>query len=126
MQRQEYKKIILVDLDGVLNNYKGDFNQNYIPSPKEGALEFIKKLSIKYKVYLFTTRNLLLASEWIIKHGFKNYIYEVTQIKHPAYLYIDDRTICFNGSFQQLEEQIESFQTYWNVNPENQDQNNKV
>ena len=29
------KKIILIDLDGVLNNYNGDYKEEYIPSIKK-------------------------------------------------------------------------------------------
>ena len=39
-----FKKTILIDLDGVLNTYTGDFDENIIPPIKEGAYEFIKKL----------------------------------------------------------------------------------
>ena len=40
------KKIILVDLDGVLNAYTGKFEANIIPPIKEGAKEFLEKLLI--------------------------------------------------------------------------------
>lgn len=39
-----YKNKILIDLDGVLNQYKGNYDENYIPKIKEGAEEFKKKL----------------------------------------------------------------------------------
>ena len=57
-----YKKKILIDLDGVLNQYgKEPFDENYIPEIKEGAEDFIKKLSEDSELYLFTTRNRILA-----------------------------------------------------------------
>ena len=35
-------KIALVDLDGVLNQYKGNYEENYIPPVKNGAKEFLE------------------------------------------------------------------------------------
>lgn len=47
-----YKKKILIDLDGVLNEYGGKaFDENYIPKIKEGAKEYI----IRHANYKSTT-----------------------------------------------------------------------
>ena len=40
-----YLKTVLIDLDGVLNNYK-KYEENYIPEIKEGALEFLEKVKM--------------------------------------------------------------------------------
>ena len=61
-----YKKKILIDLDGVLNDYNGNYDENYIPEIKNGAKEFLEKLSQTGELYLFTTRNLLLSSKWFV------------------------------------------------------------
>ena len=42
---KQYKKKILLDLDGVLNVYDGSYDKDKIPDIKEGAREFVKKLS---------------------------------------------------------------------------------
>ena len=48
MNNQNYKKKILIDLDGVLNEYgKEKFDENYIPEIKDGAKEFIQELNKK-------------------------------------------------------------------------------
>ena len=40
-----FKKKILIDLDGVLNEYgKEKYNENYIPEIKKGAKEFLEEL----------------------------------------------------------------------------------
>lgn len=39
------KKTILIDLDGVLNEYTGNYDVNNIPRMKFGADEFLKILS---------------------------------------------------------------------------------
>jgi len=109
----DFKKTILVDLDGVLNTYTGKYNENFIPPIKDGALEFIKNLSVDYKVKIFTSRNLLLASEWIINNGLREYVEDVTNIKIPCYLFVDDRCINFDGDFKELKTKIDNFQVWF-------------
>ena len=109
-----YKKRILIDLDGVLNKYgREKFDENYIPDIKEGAYEFIKELSQSAELYLFTTRNLMLATKWLIKYNLDKYFQDVTNIKIPSYLYIDDRTICFKGNYTETLDVIRNFKAYW-------------
>jgi len=108
-----YKKTVLLDLDGVLNTYCGKYNENFIEPISDGAFEFVKNLSLDYKVVIFTSRNLLLASKWIIENGLEDFIENVTNVKEPAYLTIDDRCIKFNGSFQDLKSNIEDFKVWY-------------
>ena len=107
-------KKILIDLDGVLNEYgKDKFDENHIPDIKDGANNFIKKLADIAELYLFTSRNLLLASKWLIKNNLDKYFKDVTNIKIPSFLYIDDRTICFKGDYEETLEEIKNFKVYW-------------
>lgn len=109
-----YKKKILIDLDGVLNEYgKDKFDENHIPDIKDGANNFIKKLADIAELYLFTSRNLLLASKWLIKNNLDKYFKDVTNKKIPSFLYIDDRTICFKGDYEETLEEIKNFKVYW-------------
>ena len=108
-----FKKTILIDLDGVLNTYDGKFDEQYIPPIKDGALEFIKNLSSSYKIKIFTTRNRLLTSEWIINNKLKEYIDDVTNIKEPSYILVDDRCIKFNGNYEDMQKQIECFKVWY-------------
>ena len=94
------KKVILVDLDGVLNTYNGNYEQNYIPQPKEGAREFLQELNKKYDVFIFTSRPLILTEAWLKSNKFEGLYKSITNSKLPAYLYIDDRAICHNGNFE--------------------------
>ena len=107
------KKTILVDLDGVLNQYNGDFNESEIPKIRDGARNFIKDLSQKFIVKVFTTRNKILATKWIIKNSLDKYITDITDIKEPAHLHIDDRCICFDGDFEHMANQIEKFRPWY-------------
>ena len=108
------KKRILIDLDGVLNEYGHEpFNENYIPEIKEGAEEFLKELNKKADLYLFTTRNLLLSVKWLINNKIDAYFKDVTNVKIPSYLHIDDRCICFRGKYQDTLEEIKNFKVHW-------------
>ena len=108
-----FKKKILIDLDGVLNEYgKEKFDEKYIPEIKEGAEEFVSELSKQFDLYLFTSRNLLLSSKWLIDNNLDKFFKDVTNVKIPAFLYIDDRTICFNGNYKDTIENIQKFSVY--------------
>ena len=60
----DYRKTILIDLDGVLNEYTGDFDKDYIPPIKDGAKEFLENLSENNKQLL----------EYICPNGHKHEI----------------------------------------------------
>lgn len=108
-----YKKTILIDLDGVLNTYTGNFDESVIPPIKDGALDFMKNLSENFKIKIFTTRNSLIASKWVIDNGLQSYVDNVTNIKEPSFLLIDDRCITFNGNYKELHKQIETFNVWY-------------
>ena len=109
-----YTKKILIDLDGVLNEYgKEKFDKNKIPEIKIGAKEFLEELNKQAELYLFTTRNLMLATKWLIKNDLDKYFKDVTNIKIPSFLYIDDRTVCFKGNYNITLKQIKDFNVYW-------------
>ena len=62
---------------------------------------------------LFTTRNNLEATKWLIDNKIDKYFKNVTNVKIPAYLYLDDRAIVFEGDYQNTIKQIEDFKVYW-------------
>ena len=107
------KQTILIDLDGVLNIYRGNFDEKYIPEIKDGAKEFLAEISKKYEIKLFTTRNKLQTSKWIIKNNLEKYITDITNVKELAMLYIDDRCINFDGNYKNLIKNIEKFKTWY-------------
>lgn len=107
------KKTILVDLDGVLNKYSGNFDPNIIPEIKEGAREFLEELSKMFQVKIFTTRETKLASKWIDDNSLEKYIIGVTSEKEPAFLIIDDRCIKFEGDYNSVLEKIKNFKVWY-------------
>ena len=105
------KKTIMIDLDGVLNNYT--CYKEEIPYIKNGAEEFIKTLSKNYELVLFTTRNQKQAFEWLQSNNLDKYFKNVTNVKTPAYIYLDDRALKFNGDYGKTLNEIENFNVYW-------------
>lgn len=107
------RKTLLIDLDGVLNIYTGNYQEGIIPPIKDGAIDFIKDIHKNYDLKLFTTRDKQLAQKWLMQYGLEDFIQNVTNIKEPCYLYIDDRCIRFNGNYSQLEEEIKNFKVWY-------------
>lgn len=108
-----FKKKILIDLDGVLNLYEGNYDKNYIPPIKNGAYEFIKELSKDYKIVIFTSRNLLQVGKWILENKLEEFIENITNVKEPCFLIIDDRCISFDGNFEVLKNKISDFHAWY-------------
>ncbi len=107
------KKTILIDLDGVLNKYKGNYQENFIPAPANGVENFLNTLSQKFNIVVFTTRNSEFVFQWLKENSLDKYITEITNTKKPCFLYIDDRAICHKGNFNSTIEQINNFNVYW-------------
>ena len=107
------KQTILIDLDGVLNEYKGNFNKDFITDMKVGADEFLEKLSQKFEIKIFTKRNKLLTAKWLIKNNLDKFVEDITNVKDVARLYVDDRTVCFEGNYLKTFENIKNFKPYW-------------
>ena len=111
------KKIILIDLDGVLNSYNGVFDKNFIPEPKQDVVFFLEKLSKFAELYLFTSRKKSHAKKWLKMNNLNKYFKGITNKKISAYLYIDDRAICFKGNYNELLNEIYNFNVYWKKCP---------
>ncbi len=83
------KQNILIDLDGVLCSCEGGYDENCIPKIKAGAKEFLKKLYYlrRFNLILFTSRNLLKPSKWLIDNDLYKYFQDITNIKIPVSIY---------------------------------------
>ena len=110
----KYKKTILIDLDGVLNQYDGHFDANNIPPVRVGVKEFFEKFNYDdFEFKLFTTRNKILAVKWLIENNIDKYFIDVTNTKDLCYLYIDDRCIRFDGDYIKLKDEIQNFKVWY-------------
>ena len=113
------KPLILIDLDGVLNSYKGDYKENHIPKPQKGVWEFLEDLSKNYIIKIFTTRKKNLVEPWLKKHNLDKYINDITNVKEPAFLYVDDRSITYSGDYKELQRAIIDFKPHWKLKQNN-------
>ena len=111
--RISMKKTILIDLDGVLNDYVGNYDKDFIPPIKFGAKEFLRDLSKNYVIKIFTTRNSELVSKWIEENGLNEFVIGITNVKEPCWVDIDDRCITFDGKFEGLIDKINNFKPYY-------------
>lgn len=129
--------IICVDFDGVIHSYKSGWQGvSVIPDdPVPGAIEWIMKhlpvpealghFSTEYKgpeVQIYSSRSKSwfgrrAMKKWLIKHGLPSCYITDGILKFPvkkpaAFLTIDDRAVCFNGTFPTAKEMM-SFKP-WN------------
>ncbi|MBS4760127.1 MAG: hypothetical protein KHX03_05465 [Clostridium sp.] len=106
-------KTILVDLDGVINDYCGNYIKDFIPPLRKDAREFLELLSKSFKVVIFSTRDEALVKDWLKKNNLLLYISSVTNVKIPAFVQIDDRCINFKGNYADAIENIMNFKPFW-------------
>lgn len=106
------KPTIMIDFDGVLNNYKY-YDKNNLPEIKDGAIEFIKQLDKKYALVIFTTREKYQTKKWLKENKIDKYFKDITSVKYPATIYLDDRAIQFNGDYEKTLQEIKYFKPYW-------------
>ncbi len=107
------KKTLMIDLDGVLNTYSGLYDKNYISPIRDGAVDFLEKLSKEFLLILFTSRSKEHAQKWIKKYNIEKYFSKITNIKEPSYLMVDDRCVRFNGDFNSLINDINNFKVWY-------------
>lgn len=105
------KPNICIDFDGVLNNYHGWEGEDHLSTPRKGAKEFLNTISQKYTITIFTVRDHEKVEEWLQKYNFT--YNRISNVKEPAVAYIDDRAICFNGSYGYLLDVLDNFKPYW-------------
>lgn len=110
------KKLISIDLDGVLNTYNGNYSETVISPIKEGAYEFLETLFENYVIEIFTVRDAELTKRWLEANNISQFVNKVTDIKNPfASVILDDRAINFDGSYEKALCKIENFKPYWKV-----------
>lgn len=119
MKAANERYTIAVDFDGVIHSYTSPWvNEHTIPDePVPGAMEWLNEISKKFVVVVHTTRARTAAGAnavqaWITKHG-GPLVGAVTNKKHAALIYIDDRAWRFTGSNFPTNEEIHAARP-WN------------
>lgn len=116
-----FSKTICVDFDGVLNSYKTGWSgpRKIVDPPVPGAIEWLEYMAHPmscYRICIYSSRSRFIGGpramkKWLCKHGLSRMaLGEIDfPIKKPAaFITIDDRAICFNGTFPTIAE-IEGF-----------------
>lgn len=125
-------RIICVDFDGVIHSYKSGWKGiDVLPDPPvPGAMEWLVKMcgDPDYEIHVYSSRSsepagLKAMQEWLdihLRESARPRIVNETVMKHikwptqkpPAWLTIDDRCICFRGTFPTKQEMV--FFKPWN------------
>lgn len=101
------KPLLCVDFDGVIHRCSKGFHDGSVyDCPTAGALEFIYNAMKHFKVVIYSARagseeGLKEIEDFMKRYDFPRL--EITSIKPPAFLTIDDRAITFNGFFPEPE-----------------------
>jgi hypothetical protein len=104
---------ICVDFDGVIAQYTGWKGPDHIGAPIPGVEIFLSHLRDRYRVVVHSTRNIEDIYRWLCFHGLEGFVYLITNKKVPAEVYIDDRAMCFRGSFTEIMARLQNFKPYW-------------
>src|ERR671912_739028 len=110
--------IVCVDLNGVLDRYRGWKDPAHWDPPRRGAAGFLARLASEFQVIVFTTRYAPDARRWLRQHGLLRHVTDVTDRKPAAHVFVDDRAVCFRGDFSSTLEEIDMFTAHWGEEPD--------
>jgi hypothetical protein len=112
-----WKPTLLLDFDGVLHSYtSGWVCDEEIPDPPvPGAVEFVTEALERFEVVVHSGRckspeGIAAIEAWLAKWGFPPI--PVLDYKPAAFLSIDDRAICFTGTWPDVA-QLTQFKPWW-------------
>lgn len=119
-----YRKTICIDFDGVLHSYTSGWRGEDVVAdgPVPGAMEWLaelqKDLSLEPVIYSSRSKSeagVIAMRGWLREHGREHGV-DVDTLTFPtekpaAFLTIDDRAICFTGTFPPLAE-IHGFKSW--------------
>ncbi len=114
LQIERAIKTICLDFDGVIHSYRSGWQgEATIPDPPiHGVREAIEHLRKRYRVVVHSARSRTedgrqAISRWLAKHDIE--VDEICAHKPPAFVYVDDRAIPFQGEWSQTIADINDF-----------------
>ena len=107
--------VIVLDFNGVFDQYKGWNGQIEDYPPREGIEYFLDALEDYFRTIVVVSATMPIESviNWLIKHHLDPYIDYVTNHKVPATVYVDDKAVTFKGNFEETLNTIRVFKPYW-------------
>lgn len=118
----EKRYTIAVDFDGVIHSYTTPWvSEDVIPDPPvPGAVAWLRDISRKFDVVIFTTRAHSEAGVAAVRQALTDWGvteavgWEITYEKVPALVYVDDRGYRFTGDNFPTADQIHRELVPWN------------
>lgn len=107
------KRTIVIDFDGVLNDYTGWCGEDELGKPRECTELFMKTINEKFNIIVFTCRDTQKVREWLKEYNLLHMVEHVTSKKPKAVAYIDDRAINFSGNYVEVLNKLEDFHAWW-------------
>jgi len=105
---------VAVDFDGVIMKFTGWKGKFVFDEAISGASTFLKALSSEYRVVIMTARpDIAEVWSWLAERNLSQWVDEITNQKVPAFVYIDDRAVQFNGNFFETMRTIAKFKPWW-------------
>lgn len=109
------KPILCVDFDGVIHWYRNGWQDGVIyDEPVPGSFAFLEAASKQFKICIYSSRSKtepgrIAMVEWFMKHlntlnlpqWYKDM--DFSKEKPPAFLTIDDRAHCFDGTWPDVD-----------------------
>jgi len=118
LEETDPRPIVCVDFNGVLDRYTGWQGPDHSDPPGAGAAEFLCALNENgFRVVVFTTRYAPRVEEWLAEHGLAKWVAEVTDRKPAAFVFVDDRAVCFRGDYGRTLEEVLRFRAHWEEEP---------
>jgi len=116
------KHVYAFDFDGVIASYKGFVGPEHAMAPLAEVVKAIRILKEHgHKILIHSTRGNEFLKKYCDEHNIPIDYYNknpelegVNPGKPIAYVYIDDRAVCYKGQpAEKLVEEIEQFKAYW-------------
>jgi beta-phosphoglucomutase-like phosphatase (HAD superfamily) len=108
------RRIVCVDLNGVLDAYTGWRGAKHFDPPRPGAAQFLAALRTRnHRIIIFTTRYAEDVWSWLREFGLDGFVDDVTDRKPAADVFVDDCAVCFDGDFDATLQAIDRFRPHW-------------
>lgn len=120
-EREKKRPILCVDFDGVIHAYTSGWQGANVVAdgPVPGAMRFLHDATMHFRVYIYSSRSSQRGGERAMREAIirwrderaeeeglsSNFMPALTfcHEKPPAFLTIDDRALCFDGTFPDAE-----------------------
>lgn len=109
-----YKPTVVFDFDGVIHDYTGWKGETVIDGKPIAGIETILNMFTGYRLVIVSSRAInpdgkQAILDWLTYYKLDKYFDDITAIKVPAIMYIDDRAIRFTGNIDNDKETLSKY-----------------